>query len=117
MTVEDDQEGPDAIMNSVEDMLESFDWTVTNGGIDNGRKKGSADAIESRLLDELSALDSVSSLQYPVDDVADEQANIHAFLESDDRISQVLGHIDEALLELDDIDLQITSYKMQLNVS
>jgi len=60
MTVEDDQEGPDAIMNSVEDMLESFDWTVTNGGIDNGRKKGSADAIESRLLDELSALDSVS---------------------------------------------------------
>lgn len=44
------------------------------------------------------------------------QANIHAFLESDDRISQVLGHIDEALLELDDIDLQITSYKMQLNV-
>jgi len=60
MTVEDDQEGPDAIMNSVEDMLESFDWTVTNGGIDDGRKKGSADAIESRLLDELSALDSVS---------------------------------------------------------
>jgi hypothetical protein len=64
MTVEDD-EGPDAIMNSVEDMLESFDWTVTNGNsngaIDNGRKKGSADAIESRLLDELSALDSVSS--------------------------------------------------------
>lgn len=45
------------------------------------------------------------------------QANIHAFLESDDRISQVLGHIDEALLELDDIDMQITSYKMQLNVS
>jgi len=60
MTVEDDQEGPDAIMNSVEDMLESFDWTVTNGEFDNGRKKGSADAIESRLLDELSALDSVS---------------------------------------------------------
>jgi hypothetical protein len=62
MTVEDDQEGPDAIMNSVEDMLESFDWTLTNGAIDNGRKKGSADAIESRLLDELSALDSVSLL-------------------------------------------------------
>jgi hypothetical protein len=118
MTVEDDQEGPDAIMNSVEDMLESFDWTVTNGGIDNGRKKGSADAIESRLLDELSALDSVS---YPAQLVHGDkltiQANIHAFLESDDRISQVLGHIDEALLELDDIDLQITSYKMQLNVS
>jgi hypothetical protein len=66
MTVEDDTEGPDAIMNSVEDMLESFDWTVSNGAIDNGRKKGSADAIESRLLDELSALDSVSSLFFIV---------------------------------------------------
>ena len=118
MTVDDDQEGPDAIMNSVEDMLESFDWTVTNGGIDNGRKKGSADAIESRLLDELSALDSVSCRPSSIyGDKLTTQANIHAFLESDDRISQVLGHIDEALLELDDIDLQITSYKMQLNVS
>lgn len=47
----------------------------------------------------------------------DLQANIHAFLESDDRIAQVLGHIDEAILELDDIDNQIISYKMQLNVS
>ena len=28
----------------------------------------------------------------------------------------MLGHIDEALLELDDIDLQITGYRMQLNV-
>lgn len=60
MVVGEDTEGPDAIMNNVEDMLESFDWTVTNGNVENGRKKGSADAIESRLLDELSALDSVS---------------------------------------------------------
>jgi hypothetical protein len=28
-----------------------------------------------------------------------------------------LGHIDEALTELDDIDVQITGYRMQLNVS
>ena len=28
----------------------------------------------------------------------------------------MLGHIDEALLELDDIDMQITGYRMQLNV-
>jgi len=37
-------------------------------------------------------------------------------LESDDRIAQVLGQIDEALLELEDIDVQITGYRMQLNV-
>lgn len=62
LTVDDDgQEGKDAIMDSVEDMLESFDWTLTTGTMDGARKKGSADAIEIRLLDELSALDSVSS--------------------------------------------------------
>ena len=27
----------------------------------------------------------------------------------------MLGHIDEAILELDDIDMQITGYRMQLN--
>lgn len=88
-----------ALLSNVEEMLEGFDWTA---GVGSTTKKGSADAIESRLLDELAALDS---------------ANIHAFLESDDRIAQVLGHIDEALAELDDMDLQITGYRMQLNVS
>nr|XP_019048902.1 exocyst protein [Kwoniella bestiolae CBS 10118]OCF27832.1 exocyst protein [Kwoniella bestiolae CBS 10118] len=102
LSVDDGQENDQAIMNSVEEMLEGFDWTagLNNGASVGERKKGGADAIEGRLLDELAALDS---------------ANIHAFLESDDRIAQVLGHIDEALLELDDIDLQITGYKMQLN--
>ncbi|WWC99370.1 hypothetical protein V866_006271 [Kwoniella sp. B9012] len=102
LSVDDGQENDQAIMNSVEEMLEGFDWTagLNNAGSLGERKKGGADAIEGRLLDELAALDS---------------ANIHAFLESDDRIAQVLGHIDEALLELDDIDLQITGYKMQLN--
>ncbi|KAK4686866.1 exocyst complex component 1, partial [Tremellales sp. Uapishka_1] len=90
----------DTVMTNVEELLEGFDWTASAGVGENGRKKGSADAIESRLMDELAALDS---------------ANIHAFLESDDRITQVLGHIDEALLELEDIDMQITGYKMQLN--
>lgn len=45
------------------------------------------------------------------------QANIHAFLESDDRIAAVLSGIDEALLELDSMDTNITAYKMQLSVS
>ncbi|ORX34673.1 exocyst complex component Sec3-domain-containing protein [Kockovaella imperatae] len=106
LTVDTDKEtSEEALMNNVEEMLEGFDWTA--GVIQNqtsiegvDAKKGSVDAIEGRLLDELAALD---------------QANIHAFLESDDRIAQVLGHIDEALQELDDIDMQITGYRMQLN--
>ncbi|WWC58251.1 uncharacterized protein I303_100789 [Kwoniella dejecticola CBS 10117] len=103
LSVEDGQENDQAIMNNVEEMLKGFDWTAglnAPNGVLGERKRGGADAIEGRLLDELAALDS---------------ANIHAFLESDDRIAQVLGHIDEALMELDDIDLQITGYKMQLN--
>ncbi|WVQ93808.1 hypothetical protein IAU59_000886 [Kwoniella sp. CBS 9459] len=106
LAVDDDEQNDEAVMANVEELLEGFDWTAgtsANGLSSLGegsKKKSGADAIESRLLDELGALDS---------------ANIHAFLESDDRIAQVLGHIDEALLELDDIDLQITGYKMQLN--
>lgn len=60
LTLDDGQEGQESIMDSVEDMLESFDWTLTTGAMEGARKKGSADAIETRLLDELSALDSVS---------------------------------------------------------
>ena len=48
-------------MNNVEEMLDGFDWTARTGIGENGRKKGSADAIEGRLLDELTALDSVST--------------------------------------------------------
>ena len=58
LTVEADKETADqALLNNVEEMLEGLDWTA---GVGNGGKKGSADAIESRLLDELAALDSVS---------------------------------------------------------
>ena len=100
LTLESDQDAAeDALLDNVEQQLEGFDWTATVS-VSGGLKKGSADATESRLLEELAALDS---------------ANIHAFLESDDRIAQVLGHIDEAINELDDLDMQITGYKMQLN--
>jgi hypothetical protein len=99
LTVAATEDGEDAIMANVEELLEGFDWTATSSA-DRGKK--GADAIEARLLDELAALDN---------------ANIHAFLESDDRIAQVLAHVDEALAELEDIDMQITGYKMQLNVS
>lgn len=60
-----DDTDPDAIMTNVEEMLEGFDWTASAGAASglagDGIKKKGADAIESRLLDELAALDSVSS--------------------------------------------------------
>ena len=62
LTVEGDKNAADeALLNNVEEMLEGFDWTAGVGA--GGRKKGSADVIESRLLDELAALDSVSQSQ------------------------------------------------------
>ncbi|BEJ16672.1 hypothetical protein CspHIS471_0600730 [Cutaneotrichosporon sp. HIS471] len=95
---QDEEEAADAIMANVEELIEGFDWTASAAGGDSSRK--GPDAIEQRLLDELAAL---------------ENANIHAFLESDDRVDQVLAHIDEALRELDGIDVQLTEYRMQLN--
>ncbi|ODN76094.1 hypothetical protein L202_06031 [Cryptococcus amylolentus CBS 6039] len=102
MTIDDTEGGDDAVLKNVEEMLEGFDWGFGAGAMGGSleRRKKGADAIEGRLLDELLALES---------------ANIHAFLESDDRTAQVLGHIDEALMDLEDIDIQITGYRMQLN--
>lgn len=45
------------------------------------------------------------------------QANIHSFLESDDRVGIVLKFMDEALQELDGMDSLVQSYKIHLNVS
>lgn len=63
MTI-DASEGDDGVLKNVEGMLEGFDWGMIAGGLGvsgEGRKKG-ADVIENRLLDELTALDSVSQL-------------------------------------------------------
>lgn len=93
-----DEELEDETLANVEEMLEGFDW-----GMDSvNRQASGAGAIEARLLDELNAL---------------EAANIHAFLENDDRINTVLLGIDEAISELDQMDSTLTSYKVQLNVS
>ena len=43
------------------------------------------------------------------------QANIHSFVESDDRIELVLKYLDQAMLELDNMDSLVTSYKTHLN--
>ena len=61
LTVDEGKGSDDAILDNVEEMLEGFDWTAGGGFWDNGRKKGSADAIEGRMQDELTALDSVSN--------------------------------------------------------
>lgn len=61
LTVDEGEAKEDAVMASVEEMLEGFDWTAPAAGADGSVKKQGADAIESRLLDELAALDSVSA--------------------------------------------------------
>lgn len=41
---------------------------------------------------------------------------MYSFVESDDRVNTVLKFIDDALKELEDMDGNITSYKIHLNV-
>ncbi|KAG9314221.1 exocyst complex component Sec3-domain-containing protein [Chiua virens] len=93
------EENTEATMISVEEMLEGYEWA---GDDTFGRKsaKGAADLVEARLLDELMAL---------------EKANIHSFLESDDRVNLVVRYLDEALGEVDAMDNLISSYKIHLN--
>lgn len=45
------------------------------------------------------------------------QASIHAIMESDDRVTFVINHLDDALAELDKMDSLIGMYKSQLSVS
>ncbi|MCO5588234.1 hypothetical protein L7F22_042189 [Adiantum nelumboides] len=107
---EDDE---DATLMNVEEMLEGFEFRSTGAASakfgthfqqglvrGGGVGKGTADIIEARLLDELAALDA---------------ANIHAIIESDDRVNFVVQHIEQALHELDVIDSMIAGYKIQLN--
>ncbi|GAA5888974.1 hypothetical protein JCM5296_002762 [Sporobolomyces johnsonii] len=101
------------VLSNVEEMLEGFEWRGTvgaysgsgSGGMDGGegRKKGrgKADEIEKRLIGELKAL---------------EAASIHAIMESDDRVTGVIKHLDDALAELDRMDLMMGLYKTQLNL-
>lgn len=41
---------------------------------------------------------------------------MYSFLESDDRIAKVLGYIDDALRELDEMEGSVSAYKIHLNV-
>lgn len=44
------------------------------------------------------------------------QANIHSFLESDDRVAVVMKYMEDAIAELDTMDGLISTYKIHLNV-
>ncbi|SPO21773.1 related to Exocyst complex component Sec3 [Ustilago trichophora] len=97
----DEDEDENSTLVAVEEMLEGLEWRNASAkgyGIASG--KGTADMIEARLLDELSALES---------------ANIHAIIESDDRVALVVKHMEEALADLDMMDSMIAGFKVQLN--
>lgn len=97
----EDDEDENSTLVAVEEMLEGLEWRNASAkgyGVASG--KGTADMIEARLLDELSALES---------------ANIHAIIESDDRVALVVKHMEEALADLDMMDSMIAGFKVQLN--
>ncbi|KAJ7102098.1 exocyst complex component sec3 subunit [Mycena belliarum] len=94
-----EEETAQAMMSNVEEMIEGYEWAIDDV-IGRKSSRGAADLIEARLLDELLALD---------------KANIHSFLESDDLIDVVLKYMDEAILELDNMDSLVSSYKIHLN--
>ncbi|KAI0068299.1 exocyst complex component sec3 subunit [Artomyces pyxidatus] len=94
-----EEESTQDILANVEEMLEGYEW-ASDDIIGRNRTKGAVDQIEARLLDELLAL---------------EKANIHSFIESDDRVGLVLKYLDEAILELDNMDSLVSSYKIHLN--
>lgn len=45
------------------------------------------------------------------------QASIHAIMESDDRVTGVIKHLDDALAELEKMNGSIGVYRTQLSVS
>ena len=44
------------------------------------------------------------------------KANIHSFLESDDRLALLMKCMDEAISEIDNMESLISTYKIHLNV-
>ncbi|KLO20758.1 hypothetical protein SCHPADRAFT_816552 [Schizopora paradoxa] len=97
--IEDEGENTQATLADIEEMLDGYEFLGEGMGLLKP-SRGPADHIESRLLDELMQL---------------ERANIHSFLESDDRISTVMQYLDEAITELDGMESTLSSYKIHLN--
>ncbi|KAF9479714.1 exocyst complex component, sec3 subunit [Pholiota conissans] len=94
-----EEENAQATLINVEEMIEGYEW-ASDDVVGKKMTRGAVDMIEARLLDELNAL---------------EKANIHSFLESDDRVSVVMKFMDDALAELDNMDSLISTYKIHLN--
>jgi exocyst complex component 1 len=115
---EGEEETAQATMTSVEEMLEGYEW-ASDDVIGRKTVRGTADLIEARLLDELMALEKVDLSCYFLILllILTTQANIHSFLESDDRINIVVKYLDEAIGQLDNMDSLVSSYKIHLNVS
>ncbi|KAF8973564.1 exocyst complex component Sec3-domain-containing protein [Flammula alnicola] len=97
--VEGEEENAQATLANVEEMIEGYEW-ASDDVIGRKMTRGAVDLIEARLLDELMAL---------------EKANIHSFLESDDRVAVVMKYMDDAIAELDNMDGLISTYKIHLN--
>lgn len=116
--IEDEGENTQATLADIEEMLDGYEWLGEGMGLLK-TSKGPADHIESRLLDELLQLERVRCLEFfklERERLTNLQANIHSFLESDDRISTVMGYLDEAIMELDGMESTLSSYKIHLNV-
>ncbi|KAF9270059.1 hypothetical protein L218DRAFT_888394 [Marasmius fiardii PR-910] len=96
---EGEEENAVATMSNVEEMIEGYEF-ASDDVIGRKTARGAADLIEARLLDELMAL---------------EKANIHSFLESDDRVALVLDYMDKAIAQLDNIDGLVSTYKIHMN--
>ncbi|KAM6498447.1 Exocyst complex component Sec3 domain containing protein [Amanita muscaria] len=97
--IEGEDESTHGTMSNVEEMLEGYDW-ASDDVIGRKNVRGAVDLIQARLTDELIAL---------------ENANIHSFLETDNRVLSVVKYMDEALAELDNMDGIVSSYKIHLN--
>ena len=115
-TIEGEEETAQAIMSNVEDMLEGYDW-ASDDVIGRKHAKGTVDLIEARLTGELMALENVRFNYSSECFLTMVQANIHSFLESDDQVTMLVKHMDEAIAELDNLDSTLSSYKIHLNVS
>ena len=116
---EGEEESTQDIMANVEEMLEGYEW-ASDDILGRMRSRGAVDQIAARLLDELMALEKVyliPSLSVMATINGFLQANIHSFVETDDRVTLVLKFLDEAILELDSMDSLVSSYKIHLNAS
>ncbi|KAL4211949.1 exocyst complex component Sec3-domain-containing protein [Rhizopus microsporus] len=79
-----------AFLMNVEELLTDFNW----------KANGSAAVLEKQLLGELHAL---------------EAANVHAVIQSDERVRSIVDHIDKSLAELDSMESWLSLYAAELN--